>query len=199
MKRISLFLFISAISISLSAQTTEHIFEVTYKKKSIGNLFATQKIDKNKTIQDLRTNTKVDLIAFSVYVESEVKVIKENGVLVYSDCYRNANRGTESIVAEIRKVGPKSYSIKRNGENFKIEGKAISYCIVDLYFEEPVNQEEVFSDMYAEFLNIEEISPHKYKLSSPKSKDTYYTYKDGELIKVEVETPIGMAVSKRTK
>jgi hypothetical protein len=184
---------------SASSQTTEHIFEVTFKKRSIGNLFATQKIDKNKTILDLRTNTKVDLIAFSVYVESEVKVVKENGVLIYSECYRNANRGTESIVAEIKKVGPKSYQVKRNGEEFKIEGKTISYCIVDLYFEEPSKQVEVFSDMYAEFLKIEEISPHKYKLSSPKSKDTYYTYENGELTTVEVETPVGMAVSKRTK
>ncbi|HEY9886740.1 MAG TPA: DUF6134 family protein, partial [Vampirovibrionales bacterium] len=141
--------------------------------------------------KDLRTKTEVNLIALSVYVESEVKLLKVGNQLIKSVSYRNANRGTEDIVSEISKIGAKEYKVKRNGKEFKLIDTEISYCTVDLYFSEPKNIDAVFSSMYAEYLNIEEVSPHRYKMSSPKSKDTFYTYKDGKLIIVEIDTSVG--------
>ena len=55
-----------------------------------------------------------------------------------------------------------------------------------------------FAALYRdEFLKIEEVSPNRYKLSSPKSRDTFYTYSKGMLIMVEIDTPLGMVTCNR--
>mgnify|MGYP001075475659 CR=1 FL=1 len=77
MNRIKLFLIFSLLANQLSAQELEHSFEVTFKGKSIGNLFAQEKRTETAVIKDLRTNTEVDMIAVSVHVESEVKLLKK--------------------------------------------------------------------------------------------------------------------------
>ena len=199
MKSILILLFSILFSLQSKAQIKEHLFEVIYRGQAIGNLFALEKPNTKGIIRDLRTNTDVDLFAFSVHVESEVKMLKKEGKLLLSSCYRHANRGTEEILAQIKKIGPKEYTVKRNGEEFKLENKEISYCTVDLYFNEPKGIDAVFSSMFADFLKLEEIEPNRYKLSSPKSKDTYYTYKNGELILVEIDTPMGMTSCNRIK
>ena len=189
-KLIILLLAISSFLFS-SSQTLEHTFDVKFKGKSIGHLFAKKEVDGNKIMQDLRTKTEVNLIALSVHVESEVKMIKKDNALTTSISYRHASRGSEDIVSEISKIDAQEYKVKRNGKEFKLEDTEISYCTVDLYFSEPKNMDKVFSSMYAEHLKIEKISPHRYKLSSPKSKDSFYTYENGKLILVEIETSVG--------
>jgi len=197
MQRALLLLFISLLTTHLKSQTVEITFEVFYKSKSIGNLYATEKKTKKTVIKDLRTTTQLDIIAISIHVESEVKILKKDEKLIQSVSYRNANKGTEEISSNIKKVGHKDYDVNRNGEDSKIENIEIGYCTVDLYFDEPVDIKAVFSTMYAEFLEIEEVSPHRYKLSSPKSKDTFYTYKNGQLVVVEIDTPLGMVTCNR--
>ena len=51
--------------------------------------------------------------------------------------------------------------------------------------------------MYAEFLQVNELSPGKYQLITPDNKNSYYTYRAGQLVMVETDTPLGMVVSKR--
>jgi len=192
MKKIIFLVLASSIYSFLYSQTLEHTFDVKFKGKSIGKLFAEKVIKDNMIKQDLKTNTEVDLIALSVHVESEVKLIKKDDQLTHSISYRHASRDSEDIVSEILKTGPQEYKVKRNGKEFELKDTKVTYCTVDLYFKEPKNIDAVFSSMYAEYLKIEELSPNRYKMSSPKSKDTYYTYKDGKLIMVEIDTPVGM-------
>lgn len=191
MKQLTILLFTSFISIYSFSQTTEYTFDVKFKGKSIGNLFAKKVVNGNEIKEDLRTKTKVNLIALSVHVESEVKLIKRDDQLIQSVSYRNASRESEDIVSEISKVSSREYHVERNGKEFKLKDFKITYCTVDLYFSEPINIDAVFSSMYAENLEIEEVSPHRYKMSSPKSKDTFYTYENGKLIMVEIDTSVG--------
>lgn len=192
MKQLTILLFTSFISIYSFSQTLEYTFDVKYKGKSIGNLFAKKVVDGNETKEDLRTKTKVNLIALSVHVESEVKLIKRDDQLIQSVSYRNASRESEDIVSEISRINSQEYKVKRNGKEFKLQETEIRFCTVDLYFSEPVNINQVFSSMFAEYLKLEEVSPNRYKLISPKSRDTFYTYKDGKLIMVEIDTKVGM-------
>ncbi|MEQ8625405.1 MAG: DUF6134 family protein [Vicingaceae bacterium] len=192
MKQLTILLFTSFISIYSFSQTLEYTFDVKYKGKSIGNLFAKKVVDGNETKEDLRTKTKVNLIALSVHVESEVKLIKRDDQLIQSVSYRNASRESEDIVSEISKINSQEYKVKRNGKEFKLLESEIRFCTVDLYFSEPENINQVFSSMFAEYLKLEEVSPNRYKLISPKSRDTFYTYKDGKLIMVEIDTKVGM-------
>lgn len=198
MQKIFLFLIITFLSCHLKSQTVEISFEVFFKGKSIGHLYATEEKKGKSVVKDLRTNTEVDIIAMSIHVESEVKIFKKDEELLKSKSFRHANRGTEEISSQVNKINSKEYEVKRNGEEFKINSNKITYCTVDLYFIEPVDIKAVFSTMYAEFLDLQEVSPHRYKLSSPRSKDTYYTYENGALVVVEIDTRLGMVTCKRT-
>ncbi|MEQ9592178.1 MAG: DUF6134 family protein [Cyclobacteriaceae bacterium] len=195
MKTNLLILFI-ALTITTSAQKVEANFEVQFKGKGIGTLHAVDEKKEGSSLKDLRTQTDVKIIAMSIHVESEVESHYKDGVFVRGTSYREANRGAEDIHAHVNKVGERKYERVRNGEKSVIE-ELITTCVVDLFFAEPKGIEKVFSNMYAEFLKIEELSPGKYKLITPDNKDSYYTYRAGQLVMVETDTPLGTVVSRR--
>jgi hypothetical protein len=126
-----------------------------------------------------------------------VKSTHESGILINGTSYRHANRGADDVQATVIKTGNKIYQRERNGEKSKIEGKEISTCVIDLFFREPKGVKIIFSNMYADFLMVKEIGSGKYQLITPDKKDSYYTYKNGKLITIESDTPVGKVISKR--
>lgn len=190
------FLSILIVS-SLVAQKIEIAFEVSFKGKKIGIVKAIEEKTGTKSIKNLKTETDTKILVVSVHVESEVKVIKENNVLIEGTAYRHANRGSEDVHAHVKKIGSKSYQRERNGKKSKIENLDITICMVDLYFNEPKGITSVFSNMYAEKLELKAMGAGKYQLITPDKKNSYYTYQNGKLITVEADTPVGKVLSKR--
>ena len=123
MKRILFLVLAVSLQSLLFSQPLEHTFDVKFKGKSIGKLIAQREVKGNVIKQDLRTKTEVNLIALSVHVESEVKLIKKDNLLTHSVSYRHANRDSEDIVSEILKIGPEEYKVKRNGKEFNLENR----------------------------------------------------------------------------
>jgi hypothetical protein len=185
------------LSFFLGAQVTKHSFEVEFKGKKIGHIYALHKVEGEKDLKDLRTNTDVSLFAFSVHVESEVELMKSGGHLIASKCYRHANRGSNDILAHIEKINSDpSYKVHKNDEVFEI-GKSIQFCVIDLYFEEPVDQTVVFSNMHASFLDIQKKEADRYEVITPDGNSTIYSYRNGELVQIEMKTTIGTVLCKK--
>jgi hypothetical protein len=126
-----------------------------------------------------------------------VKVVKENGVLLEGTAYRHANRGSEDVHAHVKKIASKTYQRERNGQTSKIEKEDITMCMVDLYFKEPKGVTSVFSNMYAEKLQLKPMGGGKYQLITPDKKNSYYYYQNGKLVTVEADTPVGKVLSQR--
>lgn len=179
------------------AQKKEIVFNVVFKDKNIGTIHAVKEVAGNKAISDLRTNTDAKVFMMSIHVESEVNAIKENGVLMQGTAYRHANRGSEDVHAKVTKLADKTYQAVKNGKTTKLENKLINICVVDIYHQEPKGLNAVFSNMYAEFLKIKALGAGKYQVTTPDNKDTYYNYKNGQLVLVESNTPLGKVVCKR--
>jgi hypothetical protein len=192
----TIFLCIFIVS-SLLAQKTEIAFEVSFKGKKIGVVKAIEEKTGTKSIKNLKTEMDTKILVVSVHVESEVKVVKENGILVEGTAYRHANRGAEDVHAHVKKIASKTYQRERNGQISKIEKEDITMCMVDLYFKEPKGVTSVFSNMYAEKLELKAMGAGKYQLITPDKKNSYYTYQNGKLITVEADTPVGKVLSKR--
>jgi hypothetical protein len=197
MKPLATTFFSIFIVISLFAQKTEITFEVSFKGKKIGVVKAIEEKAGTKSTKNLKTETDTKILVVSVHVESEVTVIKENNVLVEGTAYRHANRGSEDVHAHVKKIGSKSYQRERNSQTSKIENEDITMCMVDLYFKEPNGVASVFSNMYAEKLELKAMGAGKYQLITPDKKNSYYTYQNGKLVKVEADTPVGKVLSKR--
>jgi len=51
--------------------------------------------------------------------------------------------------------------------------------------------------MYAEMLTLKKVSPGKYQLITPDNNDSFYTYKNGKLVIIEVNIIAGKVLSKR--
>ena len=55
-----------------------------------------------------------------------------------------------------------------------------------LYFQEPFNKQIVYSDNFQQFLTIEQVDLHRYKIVLPDGNYNYYTFTDGLCSTVEL-------------
>ena len=178
-------------------QPNEINFQVSYKGKVIGVVKAVEQTTGSNAHKELKTTTHTKVLIVTLHVESEIDALYENGSLVNGVAYRQANRGSENIHSTITKVADKKYQVLRNKKLTTLEGKRIDYCVVDLYFREPKNRLLVFSNMYGEFVKIKLIAEGKYKVTSPDKKVSIYSYKNGKLITIDLETPLGKVIITR--
>lgn len=178
------------------AQKTEATFDIFFKGSKIGVLKAFEEKQGAQLIKDIKTQSDTKVLAFSVHVESEIYAVHENGKLVKGTAYRHANRGSEDVHAHTEKTATGQYQRERNGKKTVI-GEAISMCVADLYFREPKGLNRVYSNMHAEFVELKPLGGGKYQLTTPDKKSSYFTYQNGKLMMMEVDTPVGKATTKR--
>ena len=179
------------------AQKTEILFNIMLKDKKIGVLHAQEIKTESKSFKVLTVETKTTFLFIPIHMESEVSTTQKNGVLIEGTAYRDASRKSKDVVAAVTKIGPRLYQRERNGMKDKIRNQRITFCVVDLYFKEPVAITQVFSNMYAETLPLKWMGNGIYQLITPDNNNTIYTYQNGELISIEVDTPVGKVISKR--
>lgn len=178
------------------AQKTEILFDVILKEKKIGVLHAQETKSDSKSFKVLTVETKTTFLFIPIHMESEVSTIQRNGVLIEGTAYRNASRKSKDVTAKVTKIGFRLYQRERNGVKDKIK-KRITFCVVDLYFKEPTEIRQVFSNMYAQMLALKRISNGIYQLITPDNNNSLYIYRNGQLVSIEVDTPVGKVVSKR--
>ena len=188
-------LFITALPVF--GQTNEITFQVSYRKKIIGFVKAVEETSGGSSRKQLKTTTHTKLLIITVHIESEIDVRYQNGSLTHGVAYRKANRGCENISSEITTIADKKYQVVRNEKLTILKGELIDYCVVDLYFREPKNIKHVFSNMYGQFIKIKWIGPSKYKVTAPDNNISIYTYKNGKLTTIDVETQMGKVIIAR--
>lgn len=181
------------------AQATEIIFDIYYKDKIIGLVTALKIQNGNKITEDLHTKTDSKVLMLEVHVESEINTTFHKNILQKGIAYRRSNRGSEDIETTILKTDERSYTIERDQKKQILKTSAIDFCIVDLYFTEPVGKKNVFSNMYGQFITIIDEGGGTYKTLLPDGKKAIYTYEAGKLETIEVEMSLGKVVSKRRK
>ncbi|MFN3793481.1 MAG: DUF6134 family protein [Chitinophagaceae bacterium] len=180
-----------------TAQQTSISFDVLMKGKDIGDVIATEQKTNTRSIKDIKTNCDNKVLMVSVHVESELTTTHENGSLIKGTAYRHANRGSSDVHAETIRTAPKQYRIERNGTKTSIANQEIQFCVADLYFKEPKGLSSIFSNMWGANVTVAALGGGKYKITNPDGKSSTYTYQNGSLIQMEVDTPIGTVITKR--
>lgn len=179
------------------AQKEKILFDVMYKDKKIGVLHALETKSKSKSLKVLTIETNTSFLFIPIHMESEVSTTHKNGILLEGTAYRNASRKSSDVIATVTKTGFSRYKRELNGVKDKIKNERITFCVVDLYFKEPIGVTKVFSNMYAEMLQLKPLSVGKYQLITPDNNDTLYFYEAGKLVSIEANTPVGKVLSKR--
>lgn len=188
------------LSIGLAdAQTTEILFDIYYKNKVIGIVTALKVQTGNKIIEDLHTKTDTKVLMMEMTVESEIKVTYTKNILTKGTAYRRSNRGQEDIQATTVKTAENLYTVERDQKKQSLRTDNIDFCVIDLYFTEPVGKTRIYSNMYGQFINISDEGRGRYKTILPDGKSAIYVYEAGKLETIEVQIALGKVVTKRRK
>ncbi|QEC66902.1 sterol desaturase family protein [Panacibacter ginsenosidivorans] len=122
------------------------------------------------------SETKKRMITLFTFNEKQESVF-ENGLLIKSYVYRKINN--EIKFDQQTAYTGNQYIIRKtkNDEHIPISG--IYYNQLSLYFSEPVNIKQVYSDFFHVMLTIEKNKDGMYKLTLPDGNINYYLYTNG--------------------
>ena len=124
---------------------------------------------------------------FNITVKTIEEAIYREGLLISSRFYQKINEHKQIDRGMIWQHGTYQCSGKQN--IVKLPGAPVEYTVLSLYYSEPVNIREVFSDNFQQYLPICKTSTGQYRLDLPNGNSNYYIYHQGNLVRVEVEQP----------
>jgi hypothetical protein len=167
----------------LNAQNQKADYKIIFRGDSVGNM----QLCKNKTGDNisLKLTSSVRIRFFvKVKVECEEMSSFQNGRLIYSNVSRVVN-GKEKAARQTRAYGD-TYEATSFGKTVTSTIKPIDYNLNMLYFQEPFHKQIVYSDNFQQFLTIEQVALHRYKIVLPDGNYNYYTFRDGLCSTVEL-------------
>ncbi len=182
--KITKFIFlVMLLSLSIHAQEKTLCYAVMHNGEKKGKLMLHQSINGNKVHIKIESEVKARFI-FMITVQSIEEAIFQNGILIFSSVYRKVNNN-ERVNQQLRAQN-NSYNITNKNRETNLDVYPIKYSTLSLYYQEPVNISQLFSDNFGQYVEIEKVDTNKYKVCLPNGNN-YYTYKNGVCIKVEAE------------
>jgi hypothetical protein len=124
---------------------------------------------------------------FNITVKTIEEAIYREGLLISSRFYQKVNDQEPSDRAMIWKDG--SYQSRGTQNTGNLPRVPIEHTILSLYYKEPVNIREVFSDNFQQYLPVRKTNSGQYRVDLPNGNSNYYIYHQGNLVRVEVEQP----------
>lgn len=167
----------------LNGQDQKTDYKIIFRGDSVGNM----QLCKNKTGDNisLKLTSRVRIRFFvKVNVECQEMSSFQNGRLIYSNVSRVVN-GKEKAARQTRAYGD-TYEATSFGKAVTSTIKPIDYNLNMLYFQEPFNKQIVYSDNFQQFLTVEQVALHRYKIVLPDGNYNYYTFTDGLCSTVEL-------------
>lgn len=188
LQQVAKIVLLIAIMVCLAIVSTaqEKNFSYIIKKSGsrIGDMNVKETRDGSKISLKLVSNIKTSFI-FTFTATGVEEATYDSGVLIYSSVYQKFN-GTEKINKKTRYVG-NAYVINSRGTEEKLENIRIYYNLVCIYSHEPCTTKLIYSDKYQQFLAIQQLDDHHYKIRFPDGSANDYWYQQGICTKVEID------------
>jgi uncharacterized protein DUF6134 len=177
---LTIFLFLFSV---VNAQEQKTEYKVIFHGDSVGNML----LYKNKTGDNISFSSVSNvLIRFFIKVKVVGKEESnfQSGRLMYSNVSRIVN-GKEKASKQTKAIG-NTYETTSFGKSVPSTNKLIDYNFNMLYCQEPFNKQTVYSDNFQQFLTVEQVALHKYKVVLPDGNYNYYTFSNGICSMVEL-------------
>ncbi len=186
-KKISLLILsLLFFSFIVNAQLQKTEYTITFRGDSVGNM----QFYKNEAGSNLylRAVSNVN-IRFLVKVNVQLEEISnyQNGRLIYSSVSRIVN-GEEKAAKQTKAAG-NIYEATSFGKPVPATDKPIDYNLNMLYCKEPFDKQVIYSDNFQQFLYVEQVAPHRYKIVLPDGNYDYYTFRNGICEIAEIHHP----------
>jgi len=170
------------LTIKLNAQTL--VYDITSKNKQIGQLSISKTQEKELIKIEMTSEVNVHLYIL-IDLKYRLTAYFRNDSLIFSSVttYVNGKRHSSSTTEKT----VENYSLTKDGHLSKLYYQ-ISYSGALLYWKEPINVANVYSEFDDIEKPIKKVGSSKYQLTDPKSghKNTYY-YSNGRLEKATIE------------
>ena len=181
-KNLPLLLF----SFIVNAQLQKTEYTITFRGDSVGNM----QFYKNEAGSNLYLKAVSNVnIRFLVKVNVQLEEISnfQSGRLMYSSVSRIVN-GKEKSAKKTKAAG-NIYEATSFGKPVPATDKRIDYNLNMLYCKEPFDKQVIYSDNFQQFLSVEQVAPHRYKIVLPDGNYNYYTFRDGICQVAEIHHP----------
>jgi hypothetical protein len=175
-----------------SGQSIQAEFIVLRNEQEVGTLMVNQMQDGITTTYTLTSTVRIQAL-LTLHIRESIVNEFENDVLISSIHTREIN-DFNSIDRVVIRSGDQ-YVCK--DETLTHLDSPITFSIVSLYFQEPRNRKEIYSESFREIISLDLIKPGSYSLRLPNQNITAYHYENGILMRVEAHTKWGLVTFQR--
>lgn len=188
--------FTVCLTCGLQAQSVILNYKVVQNNNTIGWI-KLEKKDSTDAYQLLFScETKKRILILITIIEKQQSFFRD-GIMIQSSVYRKINNDIK--VNKLTTYKTNYYEINNKNNLMQLKLNAISYNQLSLYFFEPVNISEVYSEHYDKYFSIKKMQVGCYVVEYPDGSKNYYYYKNGVCIKVKVERSLFTAEFVLTK
>jgi hypothetical protein len=157
------------------------VYNVIVAGRTIGSL----KVFDNKGLDNTETHrieSNFKIMFYKGKYATQTNYVQ--GKLVSATCSHHVNGDLKEQTDTKKNAGKPSYDVLFSGEDGedkpRIEFKSpIQSTITGLYYKEPVNISEVYSERYGKMCSVKKLSEGKYGVVLPDGKQGIYSYKNG--------------------
>jgi hypothetical protein len=178
-----MFIVLILFSLTLCAQVQTRVYNVSYKGKNVGSMELYQNKTNENVYLKIVSNVQIRFVV-NIKVNIEEESMFQSGRLMYSNVSRKVN-GKEKANKQTKATGD-TYQTFSGGKPGSVNNKLIDYNFNLLYCNEPVNTQIIYSDNFQQFLNIQKVSEHRYKIELPDGNYNYYSFQNGICSNVEL-------------
>ena len=182
-KSILLIILSNAIAAFALSQEKKLNYDIKRNGNTVGNIRFSQNSFGNRTILKMETEVRTRFI-FTFIAKASEETIYENGIMTWSSFYRKMNGNVKAD--KKTKASGSSYTIFNGTKTETLNKYPIRYNMLSIYTVEPVNIGKVYSDNFQQFLDIQKLALHHYKIKFPDGNYCEYYYSNGICSKVEV-------------
>ncbi|HRI19782.1 MAG TPA: hypothetical protein PLA68_02460 [Panacibacter sp.] len=169
---------------SLYAQRTQLNYKVMQGGNNIGWVKLDKKDSANTSLIKLGSEIKKRMLFMFTIIENQ-EAYFQNGIMMRSYVYRRINKDVKTDKRTL--YDGTQYKVSKEKSTSQVTLNHIDNNFLSLYFSEPINLRQVYSDNFEQLLTIEKTTGGFYKINLPDGNTTSYYYTNGICSKVKVE------------
>jgi len=163
-----------------TAKSQANVYDVIVAGRTIGSLKVFDDNGKDDT-ETHRIESDFKIMFYKGKYSTQTNYVQ--GKLVSATCSHHVNGDLKEKTLTRSSVKP-LYEVMFSGEDAEDKAKIelnspIITTITSLYYKEPVNIHEVYSERYGTMCSVKKLSEGKYGVSLPDGKQGVYTYQKG--------------------
>jgi len=186
-------IFLKLIAITLfflftSAANAQKLdFFIIHRGDTVGVLNVERKQSNNTLNYKLYSKVEVTFIVQLVIINN-MTIVYENGKLMSADVLQKSNKGVFDANVKA-KYERNRYHVIKNGSDYYLNEKEITWSVSRMYFEEPKGVKSVYAEDNGKIITLEPKSEGQYSLQV--SFPSVFTYKNGIMVQMIAETIVG--------